>query len=141
MSYYNLDTYCDCLDIEVPTCYSEYIFQVQYTDVTGEIILTDKNNKKFVIETTTDSDGYFTLDATLMQEYLFNAYSKMKIEFRIDSSTYDYFVSEKGLFNCLYMNFYDITYLNKDREIETLVTQDVFVCCCGKKEINCDEIQ
>ena len=140
MSYYNLDTYCDCLDIEVYTCFDFYQFQVSYTDTTGEVVLRDKFNKIYIQEVTTDADGYFTLDATLLQEYIINPYSKLKIEFRLDSNTYDYFQSSKGLFSCLYLNFVDVTYTNTDREDTHAVNQDVFVCCCAKKEIDCDEL-
>ena len=140
MSYYNLDTYCDCLNIEVPECFDYYIFQVSYTDTTGNVVLKDKNNKVFIQEVSTDADGYFTLDASLLPEYFFNSYSKIKIEFQIDASTFDYFQSSKGFFSCLYLNFHDVTYTNTDREDIHAANQDIFVCCCAKKEIKCDEL-
>lgn len=139
MSYNLNNYYCSCLNINIPTCYSTYQFQVEYSNYVGNFVIYDKFNKLHIITANVDNDGNVILDASLLPDNFFNEYSRFKLEFWIDVQNKDNFVSGSNMFSCLYLNFYKLfTYDVYSLDL-SIANQIPYVCCCADISINCNE--
>lgn len=139
MSYNLNNYYCNCLNISIPTCYSTYQFQVEYTSYLGNFVIYDKFNKLHIITADVDADGNVILDTSLLPDNFFNEYSRFKLEFWIDVQNKDNFVSGNNMFSCLYLNFYKLFTYDVYTLDLSIANQIPYICCCADVSINCNE--